>query len=73
MPAKKKAAPKSKQTDEAKRQAIKDARIASMNELAVRIWDGQSVSLPKKERLARINTALTAKGYEDILSELKVE
>ena len=72
MPAKKKATPKSKQTDEAKRQAIKDARIASMNELAVKIWDGQSASLPVKERKARIKTALTVKGYKDILSELKV-
>jgi hypothetical protein len=36
-----------------------------MNDLALRIWDGQSVSLPRKLRESRIVSRLKDKGYTD--------
>ena len=35
-----------------------------MNDLAMRIWAGQSVSLPIHERVKRIEARLTEKGYD---------
>jgi len=35
-----------------------------MNALAMRIWDGQSISLPLTERVKRIKARLTEKGYD---------
>lgn len=35
-----------------------------MNDLAMRIWDGQSISLPLTERVKRIKARLTEKGYD---------
>lgn len=36
-----------------------------MNALALRIWEGQSVSLPLIERVARIKKGLEGQGYTD--------
>lgn len=47
-------------------------RVDSMNNLARRIWDGQSVSLPSAERKRRITEALIAQGYQEKLNELSL-
>ena len=39
--------------------------ISEMNDLANRIWEGQSSSLPKKVRMSRIIFRLKNKGYTD--------
>lgn len=47
--------------------------IDKMNEYAARVWDGQSVDLPKHERLRRVTEALKGQGYIDVdLQHLKV-
>lgn len=38
--------------------------VAAMNELAARVWAGQSESLPRHERVRRIERALAAQGYD---------
>lgn len=43
----------------------------TINDLAMRIWEGQSVSLPERVRVTRIINALKDKGYED-LSDLNL-
>lgn len=43
-----------------------------MNALALRIWNGQSVSLSLRERVQRIKAALIEHGHGDKLSELQL-
>lgn len=43
-----------------------DTTVDDMNDLALRIWEGQSVSLPLKDRVERIVMRLKAKGYDDM-------
>lgn len=47
--------------------------LSDMNALALRIWEGQSVSLPIVERVKRIKKALTDKGYDVKGLKLPVE
>lgn len=47
-----------------------DGRTVAMNDLALRIWNNQSVSLPLGERVRRIKRGLIEQGYEDNLSAL---
>lgn len=42
-----------------------------MNDLAMRIWVGQSESMPECERVVRIIAALKDKGYD--VSGLKID
>lgn len=49
---------------QAKEEAAEEVRD-EMNDLARRIWDGQSVSLPVKLRIERIEARLRDKGYTD--------
>ncbi len=42
--------------------------ISAMNDLALRVWDGQSVSLSLRERVERVVKAVVGQGYEDIAS-----
>lgn len=44
--------------------AAQEAANHAVNELALRIWDGQSPDLPLIERVHRIKNALIAKGFE---------
>lgn len=44
-----------------------------MNVLAMRIWRGQSISLPTGERVKRIKARLTEKGYDISTLKLPVE
>lgn len=37
-----------------------------MNDMALRIWDGQSTDLPLNERVKRIVSGLKEQGYEDM-------
>lgn len=47
--------------------------IFKMNEYAERVWSGQSVDLPKHERLRRVTEALKGQGYVDVdLQHIKV-
>lgn len=39
--------------------------VDAMNEYANRVWDGQSVDLPKPERIHRVKEALKGQGYSD--------
>jgi len=48
----------------------KDDRIAKMNMMAKRQWDGQSASLSIIERVGRIRAGLKGHGYVDILNDL---
>lgn len=44
-----------------------------MNEYAARVWAGQSVDLPKSERIHRVKEALKGQGYTDNdLQELRI-
>lgn len=46
--------------------AAHDARrIDLMNAHALRIWDGQSIDLPRAERIERIKAGLIEQGYAD--------
>lgn len=45
-------------------EAPKENDNNAMNELARRIWDGQSVDLPLNERTRRIVRALKDKGFD---------
>lgn len=51
-------------------QAVQEVGQASkadeMNDLALRIWDGQSVSLPRTTRVNRIISRLKDKGFDCI-------
>lgn len=51
---------------------VNDNIIDVMNDLANRIWKGQSVSLPRHERERRIKAALVDKGYSDCLDKLEL-
>lgn len=44
-----------------------------MNDLAMRIWEGQSISLPITERVKRIKASLTEKGYDTSTLTLPVD
>jgi len=57
---------------ETKAMSAKQSRVADMNLLARRIWDGQSISLPLITRVGRIKSALAAKGYEKDISSLSL-
>ena len=47
--------------------------VDAMNEYATRVWDGQSVDLPKSERINRVKEALKGQGYsEENLHELRI-
>ena len=46
----------------------KDPRIDAMNAYALRIWDGQSISLSLVDRVRRVVDGLIAQGYADIVS-----
>ena len=48
------------------------SEVTIMNTHALKIWQGQSVSLPKHERVRRIKAALVKKGYTDILDKLEL-
>lgn len=50
----------------------KESRIENMNDLAERIWSGQSISEPLIWRVNRIKDQLTEKGYEDLLDKLEL-
>jgi hypothetical protein len=56
--------PKEDETPEA------DGRIEAMNALAVRMFEGQSDHVPMIQRVARIKSNLSAKGYEDLLDSI---
>jgi len=43
-----------------------NATTKAMNDLALRIWEGQSPDLPKKIRVERIAMRLRDRGYEDL-------
>ena len=43
-----------------------DAAVVQMNDLANRIWEGQSPSLPLNERVRRIKNSLKEKGFTAI-------
>lgn len=45
-------------------------RQRAMNDLAMRIWEGQSVSLPLGDRVRRIKAALIDREYGDELEAL---
>lgn len=47
-----------------KEQRDAKAKKDAVNNLALRIWEGQSPDLPLIERVTRIKNALLAKGYE---------
>ena len=56
------------------RRVKEDVELSQMNDLALRIWDGQSPDLPLNERVKRIAAALNAQGFDEIVSlELPVE
>lgn len=42
-----------------------DDTTGVMNELAFRIWEGQSIDLPINERTRRVVAGLNAHGYTD--------
>ena len=46
--------------------------LSPINALALRIWNGQSVSLSLRERVQRIKAALIEHGHGDKLSELQL-
>ena len=52
---------------------VEVGRESHMNDYANRVWAGQSVDLPKSERIHRVKEALRGQGYTDIdLQDLKV-
>lgn len=54
-----------------KNMEAKDTEAIEMNDLALRIFEGQSPDLPKKVRVERITMRLKNKGYKD-MSKLKL-
>jgi hypothetical protein len=57
---------------EAARREAEESAAATMNALALRIWDGQSISLPLVDRVTRIKAALIHHGYQDYLGSLSL-
>ena len=57
--------PASKPKPESVEELIETA-VAQMNDLANRIWEGQSPSLPLNERVRRIKNSLKEKGFTAI-------
>ena len=47
-------------------------RINTMNDLARRIWEGQSISEPLNWRVMRIKEGLTHHGYDDLFEHLEL-
>ncbi len=66
-PERKKPGPKPKVKEEEVKDAVAEAmaNIAKMNDMAARIWEGQSISLPIIERVGRIKAALKDKGFTE--------
>lgn len=64
---------KTKKVEDIKEEALpappKDNKVDKMNDLALRIFQGQSPDLPPRYRVERIVKGLKAQGYEDF-SEL---
>jgi hypothetical protein len=48
-----------------------DAQITRMQDMAQRIWDGQSPNVAVKVRVKRIETALLDQGFESIMHMLQ--
>ena len=67
--ARKKPGPKPKQKPEPALPPI-DKSVSQMNDLANRIWEGQSPSLPLNERVRRIKNSLIERGFTEELSQL---
>lgn len=57
---------------EATRRAAEQSAVDTMNALALRIWDGQSSSLPLIDRVTRIKAGLIHHGYEPYLASLSL-
>lgn len=47
-------------------------RIDAMNAYALRVWEGQSPDMPKHQRIERVQSALDAQGWCDILDKLSL-
>jgi hypothetical protein len=59
--------------DEARRLAdlAMQGEVDRMQNMAQRIWDGQSISLPTKTRVERLEKALLDQGFEPIMHRLR--
>jgi len=60
-----------KKTTEAATDSDIQGEVDRMQDMAQRIWDGQSISLPLKTRAERIGKALTEQGFEPLLHRLR--
>lgn len=54
----------------AKTEVVADEAVAAMNAHALRIWEGQSISLSLKDRVERIKAGLVEQGHAERLSAL---
>ena len=51
---------------------LNEVRISKMNDLARRIWEGQSISEDLGWRVGRVKEGLDGQGYTDLLEHLEL-